>query len=212
MSARGWVAIELAAIAIAALIFVATVRVRPAYLDLALAGAAVALIALSAGRSARLWGGTSAAPEPDARTAWVASAAFTAVALVALAGLAALGTFNASGAGLVERARNWHIVIAVALYFPWALLQQYIFQFYLLGRLLQLVRPPTAITVTALGFACVHFPRWPVMAVVAVAGSVWALIYFRHRKLLPLAVSHALLGSALHYWVFGNDLVQRWLP
>jgi hypothetical protein len=30
--------------------------------------------------------------------------------------------------------------------------------------------------------------------------------------LLPLAVSHALLGTALHYWVFGNDLLERWLP
>lgn len=212
MSARGWVAIELAAIAIAALIFVATVRVRPAYLDLALAAAAVALIALSARRSARLWGGASTVVEPDARMAWLASAAFTAIALVALAGLAALGPFNASGASFLERAQNWHILAAVALYFPWALLQQYIFQFYLLGRLVQLMSAPTAIAITALGFACVHFPRWPVMAVVAVAGSVWALIYFRHRKLLPLAASHALLGSALHYWVFGNDLLQRWLP
>jgi len=29
---------------------------------------------------------------------------------------------------------------------------------------------------------------------------------------LPLALSHALLGAALHYWVFGNDLLARWLP
>jgi Type II CAAX prenyl endopeptidase Rce1-like len=213
MSARGWVAIELAAIAIAALIFVATVRVRPPYLDLALAAAAVALIAFSARRSARLWHGTAAtAREPQPRPAWLASAAFTAGALLALAALAALGTFNTSGTSVVERARNWHILIAVALYFPWALLQQYIFQFYLLGRLLQLIGAPAAIALTALGFACVHFPRWPVMAVVAIAGAVWALIYFRHRSLLPLAASHAVLGSALHYWVFGNDLLSKWLP
>jgi hypothetical protein len=29
---------------------------------------------------------------------------------------------------------------------------------------------------------------------------------------VPLAVSHALLGPALHYWVFGNDLLVRWIP
>jgi membrane protease YdiL (CAAX protease family) len=213
MSARGWVAIELAAIAIAALMFVATVRVRPPYLDLALAAAAVALIALSARRSSRLWRGTStAAREPQRRSAWLASAAFTAAALIALAALAATDAFDTSGSTMLDRALNWHIVIAVALYFPWALLQQYIFQFYLLGRLLHLIAPPAAIALTALGFACVHFPRWPVMAVVAVAGAVWALIYFRHRTLLPLAASHAVLGSALHYWVFGNDLLNRWLP
>ena len=67
MNARTWVAIELGAIAIAALVFVGTVRVRPPYLDFALAAAAVALIALSARRSARLWLATSAAGEARAR-------------------------------------------------------------------------------------------------------------------------------------------------
>ena len=43
MNARTWVAIELAGIAVAALVFVGTVRVRPPYLDFALAAAAVAL-------------------------------------------------------------------------------------------------------------------------------------------------------------------------
>jgi hypothetical protein len=50
------------------------------------------------------------------------------------------------------------------------------------------------------------------MAVTLVAGTVWSLIYYRWRALLPLAASHALLGTALHYWVFGNDLLERWLP
>ena len=212
MNARTWVAIELGAIAIAALVFVGTVRVRPPYLDFALAAAAVALIALSARRSARLWLATSAAGEARAREAWLASIAVTAGALIVLGALAALGTFNATGSSLFERARNWHIVIAIALYFPWALLQQYIFQFYLLGRLLHVIGAPAAIALTAIAFACVHFPRWPVMAVVAIAGAVWALIYFRHRTIVPLAASHAVLGSALHYWVFGNDLLNRWLP
>src|SRR5262245_64245924 len=121
MSARTWVAIELAAIAVAALLFVATVRVRPPYLDLALAAAAVALIALSARRSTRLWHGTaSTAQEPDARAAWLASGAFTAAALLALAALATLGTFNTGDSTMLERAHNWHVLIAVALYFPWA--------------------------------------------------------------------------------------------
>jgi membrane protease YdiL (CAAX protease family) len=212
MNARSWVAIELAGLSVAALVFVGTVRVRPPYLDFALAGAAVALIALSARRSTRLWQAASAPRLANAREAWLASIAFTAVALVALGALGALGTFDASGSSLIERVGNWHILIAVALYFPWALLQQYIFQFFLLGRLLHVIGAPPAIVLTALAFSCVHFPRWPVMAVVAVAGAVWALIYYRHRTLLPLAASHAVLGSALHYWVFGNDLLNRWLP
>ena len=49
------VAIELAAIGAAALVFVATFQFRPRYLDLVLAAAAVALIVLSTARSRRLW-------------------------------------------------------------------------------------------------------------------------------------------------------------
>jgi hypothetical protein len=48
------------------------------------------------------------------------------------------------------------------------------------------------------------------MAVTLLAGVIWSASYFRDRKLLPLAVSHAALGTTLHYWVFGNDLLQRW--
>ena len=121
-------------------------------------------------------------------------------------------TARASGASLAERFGNWHMLATAPLYFGWALLQQYIFQFYWFGRWLQVVPAPVAVALTAVAFAAVHFPRWPVMAVTLVAGAVWALIYLRWRRLLPLALSHALLGTALHYWVFGNDLLERWLP
>lgn len=218
MSARTFVALELAAIAIAAIVFVATFRVRPPYLDFALAIAAVALIAFSARRSASLW--TAGMHDRDAlrsaRGAWVASAAFTAVALMVLAGVGAFaGGSELLGANTTpfgERLTNWHIAIAIAAYLPWALLQQYIFQNYLLARLLHLVPLPAAIALTAVAFSSVHFPRWPVMVVVLIAGTVWSLIYFRWRTLSPLACSHAVLGPALHYWVFGHDLLERWLP
>jgi membrane protease YdiL (CAAX protease family) len=215
MNIRRSTAIELTAIGVAALLFVATFRVRASYVDFALAGAAVALIALSARRSTRLWLATAAEPfgPPHHRAAWLATAAFTAVALVVLTAIAAI---VARGAPAVptfgERITNWHMPIAMALYFPWALLQQYIFQHYLLGRLLHLLRPSAAIAITAIAFSCVHFPRWPVMALVLIAGALWSTIYYRTRTLLPLAASHAVLGSVLHYWVFGRDLLEVWLP
>ena len=203
------VAWELAAIGAATAVFVATFQVRPPYVDFVLAAAAVALIVLSAPRSRRLWA-LACAAEADGR-AWRLSLGFTAVALGVLA-FAAVLVARAAGVPPLERFGNWHIAIAAALYLPWALLQQFIFQFYLFPRWLRLVPVPVAVALTALAFAAVHFPRWPVMAVTIVAGAVWALLYYRWRRVLPLAVSHALLGSALHYWVFGNDLLERWLP
>ena len=205
------VVLELAAIGVAALVFVATFQVRPPYLDFVLAAAAVALIVFSAARSRKLWALARSVDPTGARGAWLAALSFTAVALVVLA-VVALFTARAAGVPASERFGNWHMLATAALYLPWALLQQYIFQFYWFGRWLRLVPVAFAVALTAVAFAAVHFPRWPVMAVTLVAGTAWALIYYRWRSLVPLAVSHALLGTALHYWVFGNDLLERWLP
>jgi membrane protease YdiL (CAAX protease family) len=218
MQARTSVMLEVAALALAAAVFLATFRVRASYVDFALAAAAVALIAATARRSRRLWeiaspalAGENAA-RARYRSASLLAAAFTVIALAALAVLA-FGWPPASAADTPMLARLFtvHLFAAMLLYFPWALLQQYIFQFYFFGRLLHLVPVSLAVALTAVAFASVHFPRWPVMAVTLVAGSMWSLIYYRHRTLLPLAASHAILGAALHYWVFGHDLLADWL-
>lgn len=211
MRADRSVIVELAGIGAAAIVFVATFQVRPRYLDFALAAAAVALIVFSAARSRRFWALARSVDATDVRGAWLAALSFTAVALVALA-LTAVLVARTNGTPPLERFGNWHMLATAPLYFGWGLLQQYIFQFYWFGRWLRVVPVVAAVALTAVAFAAVHFPRWPVMGVTLVAGVAWALIYYRWRTLLPLAVSHALLGTALHYWVFGNDLLERWLP
>ena len=201
---------ELAGIGAAALVFVATFRVRPPYVDFALAAAAVALIVTSRARSRRFWALAPPPPTDARRQAWRACALFTAAALVVL-GITAIAFAPSDGASWQQRLLNWHLLLAAALYLPWALLQQYIFQFYWFGRWLRLVPVPPAMALTAVAFAAVHFPRWPVMLVTLVAGVVWSYGYYRWRALLPLAVSHAVLGATLHYWVFGRDLLENWL-
>ena len=205
------VILELATIGALALVFVATVRVRPAYVDFALAGAAVALIISSARRSRRLWALAPVPAAPGTRAAWQLAGGFTVLALVVLAGAGVI-VAHVAGEPWQPRFLNWHFALAAPLYLLWALLQQYIFQFYLLGRLLQVAALKFAIPIAACAFAAVHFPRWPVILAVLIAGSVWSLCYFRSRRLLPLVVSHALLGAALHYWVLGHDLLDAWLP
>ena len=132
------------------------------------------------------------------------------VGLFTLAGIilfAILGWWQAGASRLL----NPHALAALTVYFLWGLLQQYLFQFYLLGRLLVALPRTAAIFCTALAYAIVHFPHAGTMAVTLVAGVVWTVLYYRYRVLLPLAVSHALLGSTLFYWVYGRDLLAHWL-
>lgn len=214
MVSRRSVTLELGGLGAATLVFLATFTVRPAYVDFILAGAAAVLILIARPRSRRLWE-AAFTPTEDRRARYLSSGiavgAFTALALATLAGAAVVAARQPGAATLGARFGNPHILLAAPVYFLWALLQQYIFQHYLLGRLVHVVPVALAIAITALVFASVHFPRWPVMGLTAVAGVVWALAYYRFRVLIPLAVSHALLGAALHYWVFAHDLIETWL-
>ena len=214
LAGRAGIGLELAAIAAAAALFFVFFADRPGYVDLALALLAVGLIAAGARRSLGIWKRTPvlvADPRAATRLAWRDALVFTAVALTALAFIGAASGYTADGwRGAWQRLANWHLVVACLLYFPWALLQQFLLQYYLAGRLQALLPFWLAIILTGLAFSAVHFPRLPVMAVTVVAGVVWARNYCHYRRLLPLAVSHALLGSTLHYWVFGRDLAQIW--
>src|SRR5262245_38094214 len=114
------VALELLAIGVAAIVFVATFRVRPPYVDFALAAAAVALIVFSTARSRRFWALARSVDPTGTRGAWRTALAFTAVALVVLAA-AAFMVARAAGTPALERFSNWHMLVLAALYFPWAL-------------------------------------------------------------------------------------------
>ena len=67
-----------------------------------------------------------------------------------------------------------------------------------------------AVIVASLGFSLVRLPDASTSLVTAVAGVVWTVIYFRYRLLLPLPFSHAALGSAFCYGIFGHDLAVEW--
>lgn len=212
---RAGVIAELSIILVATIAFLVVFQTRPRYLDAVLGLAAVALIALASRRSRKLWmreQKVQSDPRLRAARATRLAAAFTlpVTVLFLLVGLR-LGYSAEGWGGALERVGNWHLLPALLLYLAWGLLQQFVFQFYLLGRLLYILPAAAAIALTGIAFSMVHFPRVPVMAVTLIAGIVWALIYRRYRSLLPLAVSHALLGATLHYWVFGRDLLELWL-
>lgn len=212
---RGGVGAELAVPAALAVAFLLVFPERPGYVDALLAAAAVVLIGAAHRRSRRLWALQPSPPEGYRERLAAASLralAFTVpvVALFFVAGLLA-GLADGDWSGALERVGNRNLAVALALYLPWALLQQIVFQLYLLGRLLFLLPPRAAVALTAAAFSLVHYPRAPIMALTLVAGGVWAVLYRRYRTLLPVAASHALLAATLHYWVFGRDLLAAWL-
>ncbi len=212
---RAQVCLELLLIGLFTAVYLLAFRDRPRYLDGVLGVAAIVLIGAAYGRTRRLWAAQPAARGPYAERLGAASlraGAFTlAGALLFFAIGARLGYEHGGWPGAADRVLNVHYLPALALYVVWGLVQQFVFEVYLLGRLMYILPPRAAIVLTALTFSAVHYPRFVVMAAVLVAALVWASLYRRYRVLLPLAVSHAILGASLHYWIFGRDLLAQWL-
>lgn len=216
MTVRKKVALELGIIAALTTVFLLLFPRRNPFVDVALAGFAVLCLGLSAGYTKKVVWAASPPPVTENRlkrclvvTLWVTIP--TAV-LFLLIGMV-LGYRDGGWPAATSRALNWRILAAFGCYLPWALMQQTLFQFYLLGRLLALFpksQPLPAVIITGLSFSLVHLPDVWTSLVTAVAGVVWTFIYFRYRLLLPLAFSHAALGSAFYYGIFGHDLAVEW--
>ena len=97
---------------------------------------------------------------------------------------------------------------------PWALLQQTLFQFYLLGRLRTVIptrSPLFAIVLTGISYAMTHLPDLTVALVTSLMGVFWTSMYYRFRMLTPIALSHAVLGTGFCYWIYDRDLLDDWL-
>lgn len=123
----------------------------------------------------------------------------------------AVVTFLAWGMWKGHQVEAVNLLLGLSIYFPWALLQQTIFQFYLLGRLRVLLPLPGFLLAVLNGFAygLVHLPDVPVALLTIIGGIFWSYSYLRDRYIFPLAVSHALLGTTFYYAVIGRDLFHE---
>lgn len=102
-----------------------------------------------------------------------------------------------------------NLLLTFCLYLPWALLQQTIFQFYLLGRLrvlLPLAPPILLAVVNGTAYGLVHLPNQQVTLLTIIGGIFWSYSYLRDRQIWPIAVSHAMVGSTFYYFVIARDL------
>ncbi len=96
---------------------------------------------------------------------------------------------------------------AILLLYPiWGFLQQFVVQALVAGNLRRLgVAPAIVVPVAAVLFGAAHWPDWPLMALCAGAGALWTIVYFHVPNLIPLAITHAWLGTLAYYWVLERD-------
>jgi len=216
MSVRRKVAVELGVLAVIATVFLLLFPRRSVIVDVGLAAVALVALALSAGYTRRVIWAALPPPVIEKRfqrclkvTLWITVP--TALLFLLIGGFVAYR--NGGWLAAAERVFNWRILVAFGCYLPWALMQQTLFQFYLLGRLLALLpegQPRLAVVLTGISYSLVHLPDvWTTLATAA-AGIVWCSLYYRYRLLLPLAFAHAALGSAFYYGVLGRDLAAEW--
>ena len=216
MSVRGKAAVELGIIAACTTIFLVLFPKRNPAVDVGLAGLALVCLGLSVSYTRNvIWAESPPVVSEDRfkRCAVVTLWLTVPTALLFLL----IGGFVAYKRGgwpaVAERIFNWRILAAFGCYLPWALMQQTLLQFYLLGRLLALFPKKhwlVPMMITGMCFGLVHLPDvWTALVTVA-SGTVWSYLYYRYRVLLPLVFSHAALGSAFYYGIFGHDLALEW--
>ncbi len=87
--------------------------------------------------------------------------------------------------------------LALALYLPWGLFQQYLLNGYLLNRLERALSPGKAGSVAAALFSLAHLPNWFLMIATLAGGLCAAMVYRRYKNLYFLGLAHAVLGFTL---------------
>jgi len=216
MTVRAKVVVELGVIAVLTACFLLLFPRRNPALDVALAGFALLCLAISARYTRKVVWAASPSPvaEPRFKRCLITILWITVPAALLFLAIGGIVAYHHGGwPAVARRVLNWRILAAFGCYLPWALMQQTLLQFYLLGRLLVLFPQRLLVVPMMLTGACfglVHLPDvWTAMVTVA-SGAVWSFLYYRYRLLVPLAFSHAALGSAFYYGLFGHDLAAEW--
>lgn len=216
MSQQQRAASELLILGLLSAAFLALVPSRPIYVDAALALFGLTLVLLNAPYIRKqMWGRfpVDVAPHSRLHCVFVTTGVTAGVMLLFLLIGIVIGYQEAGWPGTAARILHLNLPLAFFLYLPWAFLQQTLFQFYLLGRLRLLCptsHPLVPSTLCGLIFGAVHVPDLGIVALTALGGTAWSVLYVRYRRLWPLAVSHALIGTTFYYWVYGIDLAHRW--
>ena len=206
--------IELLTLVAVAIIILTLFPQRPSFVDLAMALLGLLLLSLNFTFTKNVvWGQFLPNQGKKDRIRGSIKAFFvitSPLVMMCLGAGLAIGFASAGEEGAINRIFNPKLLLVIAIFIPWALLQQTLFQFYLLGRLLTLLPTRLAIICTGITFGLVHLPDFWLTLTTALIGIIWTYLYYRYRLLSPLALSHAILGSTFFYWVYGYDVLDSW--
>jgi membrane protease YdiL (CAAX protease family) len=208
------VIVELAIVGALTALYLSVAPQRPAVVDLGLAALALIAIAVTAADTRRRVWGAPVPPLGRRHSTRMLIGTAAAAALFAGVGVARVWWTTNDWRAVAEELLRPTLLATFAVFVPWALLQQTLFQFYLLGRLRALLPGASALALAVTNgilFGAVHLPIWDVAIVTTAGGAVWSWCYLRDRRVLPIALSHAALGTTYFYWVRGRDLMLEWL-
>jgi hypothetical protein len=204
-SLRRRAAVELAGLAAGAALYLGLLPARPPGLDVAMGLVGLGLVGVLVKRGGSRFWPAPVSPAAERRRRAVRDVALLTGSVLGLFALSAAWQAWPEVAGRLLRPR---LLLALPLYLPWALLQQTLFQTYLLGRWRAfLPSPKLAALLNGIAFGAVHLPEWEVAALATLGGVAWSALYTRDRLLLPIAASHAGVGAAYYYWVADRDLL-----
>jgi hypothetical protein len=121
---------------------------------------------------------------------------FKALKVAAIPNLILLGVILVWGFSTRGLTLSWDN--SILLYFPWALLQQYVLQNFLLARVGNILgRTSLAAILASLFFALIHLPNTALVIASLIGALVWCRIFLKVPNLFVVSLSHALLGIFL---------------
>ena len=160
------------------------------------------------------WGGYAAVRlrrDPEAKARWGLSktnlrrsfAVLSPPALVAIGGMAAFAAWQGSLSVSLD------LILLVALYPVWGVVQQFLLQSIFADNLQKLgpfqKRPWLVVVSVSALFGAIHWPYPALMVATAVMGLVFTPLFFRHRQIWTLGLWHGVLGGVFYCWVLGQE-------
>ncbi len=147
--------------------------------------------------------------DPSSLSRWGFSAAGLGAATSLLLPVAAAGTLACVAYGLASGRMllHWHILVFLALYPFWGLVQQFLVVAVLATNLRALsgLGDGWVVALTAAAFAAVHLPSLPLAVAAFAMAAATTSTYFRVRNLWVLGVFHGWLATLVYFLVLGED-------